>query len=87
MPLTKIDDKGRILLPKQIRDEMNLKPSEELFVIKAGKDSILLRKMNIKHMLKDLIEKAKEIDLDKLEEELEQEGNKIAKKKHPNIFD
>lgn len=86
MPLTKIDDKGRILIPKKIREEMNLKSSEELFVINAGKDAILLKKVDIKHMLKDLIEKAKGLDLEKLEMEIEEEGNRIAKKKYPKIF-
>jgi len=37
MQLTKIDDRGRILLPKEIREELNLKPSEEMFVMSAGK--------------------------------------------------
>ncbi len=86
MPLTKIDDKGRILLPKKIREEMDLKPSEELFVVNAGKDAILLKKVDIRQMLKDLIEKAKGLDLEKLEREIEEEGNRIAKKKYPKIF-
>ena len=41
--------------------------------------------MNIKQMMKDLIEKVKEIDFNKLEKELEEEGNRIAKKKYPEI--
>ena len=30
--LVKIDEKGRILLPKEIRDRMNIKPGEEFLV-------------------------------------------------------
>jgi AbrB family looped-hinge helix DNA binding protein len=86
MPLTKIDERGRILLPKEIREEMNLKPSEEMFVMSAGKDMVLLRKVNVRKMLGDIIEKAKGIDLDKLEKEIEEEGNRIGKKKYPKIF-
>ncbi|NJD78665.1 MAG: AbrB family transcriptional regulator [Candidatus Methanoperedens sp.] len=86
MQLTKIDDRGRILLPKGIRDELNLKPGEELFAMNAGKDTILLRKVNIKKMMGNIIEKIKEIDFEKLELEVEDEGNRIARKKYPKIF-
>jgi len=44
MQLTKIDDRGRILLPKEIREELDLKPSEEMFVMSAGKEIIVLKK-------------------------------------------
>jgi len=86
MPLTKMDERGRILLPKEIREEMNLKPSEEMFIISAGKEMVLLKKVNVKQMLGDMIEKVKDFDLEKLEREIEDEGNKIAKKKYPKIF-
>jgi len=86
MPLTKIDERGRILLPKEIREEMNLKPGEEIFAVNAGRDTILLRKVNIKKILGNIIEKIKEIDIDKLEKEVEDEGNRIARKKYPKVF-
>lgn len=86
MPLTKIDERGRILLPKEIREEMNLKPGEEIFAVNAGRDTILLRKVNIKKMLGNIIEKIKEIDIDRLEKEVEDEGNRIARKKYPKVF-
>jgi AbrB family transcriptional regulator (stage V sporulation protein T) len=86
MPLTKLDERGRILLPKEIREELNLKPSEEMYVMSAGKEMILLKKVNVKKMVEDLIEKVKGFDLETLEREIEEEGSKIAKKKYPKIF-
>ena len=86
MQLTKIDDRGRIILPKEIRDELNLKTGEEMLAINAGKDTILLRKVNIKKMMGNIIEKIKEIDFEKLEKEVEDEGNRISRKKYPKIF-
>jgi len=32
MVVTKVDEKGRILLPKNIRDKMNIKPGEEFLI-------------------------------------------------------
>ncbi|MBU4139617.1 MAG: AbrB/MazE/SpoVT family DNA-binding domain-containing protein [Euryarchaeota archaeon] len=86
MQLTKIDERGRILLPKDIRKELNLKPSEEMFVMNAGKEIIVLKKVNVKKIIEEIIEKVKGFDLETLERELEKEGNKIAKKKYPKIF-
>jgi len=86
MQLTKIDDRGRILLPKDIREELNLKTSEEMFVMSAGKEIIVLKKVNVKKMVEEIIEKVKGFDLETIEREIEKEGNKIAKKKYPKIF-
>jgi AbrB family transcriptional regulator (stage V sporulation protein T) len=86
MQLTKIDDRGRILLPKEIREELNLKPSEEMFVMSAGKEIIVLKKVDVKKIMEDIIEKVKGADLGGLEIKIEEEGNKIANKKYPKIF-
>ncbi|MCZ7358029.1 MAG: AbrB/MazE/SpoVT family DNA-binding domain-containing protein [Candidatus Methanoperedens sp.] len=84
--MTKMDERGRVLLPKEIREEMNLKPSEELLIINAGKEMILLKKVNVKQMLGDIIDRVKGLDLEKLERQIEDEGNKITKKKYPKVF-
>jgi AbrB family looped-hinge helix DNA binding protein len=86
MQLTKIDDRGRILLPKEIREELNLKPSEEMFVMSAGKEIILLKKVDVKKIMEDIIRKVNGVNLGGLERKIEEEGNKIAKKKYPKIF-
>jgi len=86
MQLTKIDDRGRILLPKEIREELDLKPSEQMFVMSAGKEIIVLKKIDVKKIMQDIIEKVKGVDLGALEIKIEEEGNKIAKKKYPKIF-
>jgi len=87
MQLTKIDDRGRILLPKEIREELNLKPSEEMFIMSAGKEIIVLKKVDVKKIMGDIIEKVTgAANLVDLERKIEEEGNRIAKKKYPKIF-
>lgn len=80
MPLTKVDEKGRILLPKEIREKLNIKPGEEFLVTDIDKDAVILKRVDVKKMLEDLIKKAKSVDLEKLEKEIEREGNRVAKK-------
>ncbi|RLI84218.1 MAG: AbrB family transcriptional regulator, partial [Archaeoglobales archaeon] len=75
MPVTKVDEKGRILLPKEIRNRMNIKPGEEFLITDVDRDAVVLKRIDVKKMLGDLIEKAKSVDLEKLEKEIEEEGN------------
>lgn len=81
MPLTKIDDKGRILLPIDLRRKLNLKEGDEWAIDSLGKDTILLKKINIRAMLEEAIIKAKSIDHDKLEQDIEEESNQLARAK------
>ncbi len=81
MPVTRVDKKGRILLPKEIRDRMNVRPGDEFLITDVGEDAVVLKKIDVKKMLNSLIEKAKSVDLEKLEREIEEEGNRIAREK------
>ncbi len=81
MPVTRVDEKGRILLPKEIRDRMNVRPGDEFLITDVDKDAVVLKRIDVKKILEDLIEKAKSVDLEKLEKEIEEEGNRIARKK------
>ncbi|AGK61171.1 transcriptional regulator, AbrB family [Archaeoglobus sulfaticallidus PM70-1] len=82
MPVAKIDKKGRILLPKEIRDKMNIKPGEEFLVADVDENAVILKRIDVRKMLEDLIEKAKSIDLENLEREIEEEGNRIARRRY-----
>ncbi len=80
MPFTKVDEKGRMILPNEIRRKMGIRPGDEFAVDELGPDTILLKKVDVRAMIKDAIERAKNIDLDRLEAEMEEEGNRVARK-------
>jgi hypothetical protein len=46
-----------------------------------GEDTIIFKKINLRVLLEDAIEKAKSIDLDKLERELDEGSNQLARQK------
>jgi len=77
MPLAKKDDRGRVQLPSNLRQRMKLKIGDEF----VAEDSIILKKINLRVLLEDAIEKAKSIDLDKLEREIEEVSNQLARQK------
>ena len=81
MPLTKVDDKGRVLLPSDLRQRIGLKQGDELLIDEMGVGTVILKKVDVRAMLKDAIMKAKSIDNEKLEREIEEESNKFARDK------
>ena len=67
MPLTKVDDKGRVLLPSDLRQRIGLKQGDELLIDEMGEGTFILKKVDVRAMLRDAIIKAKSIDNEKLE--------------------
>jgi AbrB family looped-hinge helix DNA binding protein len=78
MPFTKVDDKGRVVLPNDLRRRLGINPGDEFAVNELGPDAIVLKKIDLKSLLDEIIEKAKNVDLDKIEEE----ANKLARQKY-----
>jgi AbrB family transcriptional regulator (stage V sporulation protein T) len=81
MPLAKVDDRGRVQLPKGLRNKMKLKEGDEFAADELGEDTIVLKRINLRALLEDAIEKAKLVDLDKLERDIEEESNQLARQK------
>jgi AbrB family looped-hinge helix DNA binding protein len=81
MPLAKIDERGRVQLPSCLRQKMKLKEGDEFVAEDLGEDTIVLKKINLRALLEDAIVKAKSQDLDKLEKEIEEESNQLARQK------
>ncbi|MDD5256921.1 MAG: AbrB/MazE/SpoVT family DNA-binding domain-containing protein [Methanothrix soehngenii] len=81
MPLAKVDDRGRVQLPSNLRHRMKLEEGDEFLAEELGEDTIILKKINLRVLLEDAIEKAKSIDLDQLEREIEEESNQLARQR------
>jgi len=81
MPVTKLDDKGRILLPSDLRQKANLKEGDEFAIDSLGEGTFIVKKIDLRSLLEEAIEKAKGIDHDKVEREIEEESNRLAKKR------
>lgn len=82
MGITKVDEKGRILLPKEIRKKLRIKKGEEFLITELDNETIILKRFDVKSMLQELVKKAEKVNLKKLEKEIEGEGNRIARKKY-----
>ncbi len=76
MPESTVTEKFQITIPKEIREEMELRPGEKVVVEKSGVDSILVRPYRkMQQPLKHLIGKKRyhrRIPIEELEEKIEQ---------------
>jgi AbrB family transcriptional regulator (stage V sporulation protein T) len=82
MSTAKIDEKGRIVLPDDLLARLKMNPGDELVIGQATSDSILLKKKDLRTILEGVIKEAQKVDLDKLEKDVEEEGNRIAREKY-----
>jgi len=78
-----IDKKGRIVIPSRIRKKLNLKNGDSLFILSIKDDIIVLKKIDVEKVLRDIAREvaASKLDLDEMIGEVEEEANKIAKEK------
>ncbi|RLI70556.1 hypothetical protein DRO97_10740 [Archaeoglobales archaeon] len=80
MPITKIDRRGRITIPKEIRRDLDLKEDDELLIFKLSNNILMLRKANLQELINEALEEFKKIK-DKDIRKIEEEVNKLAKEK------
>ncbi len=83
MEVVVIDKKGRIVIPSRIRKKLNLKNGDSLFILSIKDDIIVLKKIDVEKVLKDIAREvtASKLDLDEMIGEVEEEANKVAKEK------
>jgi len=82
MPFTRVDNKGRVVLPNELRRKLDINPGDEFAVEVLAPDSVILKKVDLRSLVEEMIEKAKTVDLEKLEAEIEEEANKLARQKY-----
>ena len=82
MSTAKLDEKCRIVLPADLIARLKMSPGDEFFIDEATSDSILLKKKDLRTILEGVIKEAEKVDLDKLEKDVKEEGNRIAREKY-----
>lgn len=82
MSTAKIDEKCRIVLPTDLIASLKMNPGDEFVIGEATSDSILLKKKDLRTILEGVIKEGLKVDLDKLEKDVEEEGNRIAREKY-----
>ncbi len=83
MSIVVVDNRGRIVIPSRIRKKLGLKRGDVLLVLELENNLVVLRKIDVENLVKDLAKYLKESDLDfeRIEQQIEEEANRLAEKK------
>ncbi len=85
--VTKIDDVGRVVIPKDIRKKLDLKPDTTLLVADVANDIVVLKKLDVRELAKRLREELKGRDVGAIARRIEKESNEEARKEHQALRD
>lgn len=83
-----VDEKGRVVIPRGVRERLGLSKGSRLLLVELGGDTIVLRKLDVKRVLETIAREVRKkgIDLEKIEREIEEEADKIAAKKIEEVL-
>lgn len=71
-----------MVLPSDIWRKLGINAADEFFVQELESDSLVLKGVNLRALMQDIIEKARNVDMDRLENEIEEEANRLARRKY-----
>ena len=86
MEITSIDKVGRIVLPKETREKLGIDERTRLLVAEVKGDTIILKKIDVKEMAKQLEADLKGVDLTTLFRKVRDETNEKVRRAYPEIF-
>ena len=83
MEIVVIDRKGRIVIPSRVRKKLNLKDGDRLLVLNIKDNILVLKKIDVEKILRDIAREVAKagLDLEELTREVKEEANRIAKEK------
>ena len=78
--ITTIDKAGRVVIPKEIRERMNLKEDSALLVAETKGGVLILKKIDIKEIADRLRVELKGGDVDEIVRRVEEESNERVRR-------
>jgi len=79
------DKSGRIVIPKSLREELNMKENTRFILTKRGKGQLLLQKIDVEEIARRLEEELASKDIDAIVEAIRKEINEKIKVDYPHL--
>jgi AbrB family looped-hinge helix DNA binding protein len=79
--VTRIDKAGRVVIPKEIRDRMDLKEDSALLITETNREVVLLKKLDIEEMARRLRQELAGKDVESIARRVEVESNERINKR------
>ncbi len=83
-----VDERGRVVIPKGVRERLGLSKGSRLLLVEVGGDTIVLRKLDVRRVLEAIAREVRErgIDLEEMGREVEGEANEVAARRIEEIL-
>ena len=83
-----VDGKGRVVIPREVRERLGLSKGSRLLLVELGGDTIVLRKLDVRRILEAIAREVREkgIDLERIERGVEEEADEIAARKIEDVL-
>ncbi len=78
---TKMDKRGRITIPKRLREAHNIDENTEFIIEDIDDDTFILKKIELKELIYQVKKEIKGKDIEKIHEDVEEEADELAKEK------
>jgi len=78
--VTTVDKAGRVVIPKEIRERMDLRADSALLVAETDDDAIILKKLDIKEIADRLRGELKGKNLDEVARKVERDSNERVRR-------
>jgi len=79
-----VDKAGRIVLPKRLRDEMQIHENTRLILTKKG-DKLIMMRLDVDEIAQRLEEELKDVDVEEIAHSIRREINAKIAKEHPEL--
>jgi len=80
-----MDKAGRVVIPKEIREKMNLKEDSTLIVTEAEGDVLILKRLDVEGIAERLRAELKGKDVESIARRVREESNERARKEHRSL--
>jgi len=79
------DKSGRIVIPRSLRKELDIREKTRFILTKRGKGQLLLQKIDVEEIARRLEEELASRDINALVEAIRKEINEKIKVRYPNL--
>jgi len=79
------DKSGRIVIPKRMREELDIREKTRFILTKRGEGQLLLQKIDVEDIARRLEEELSGKDIDAIVEAIRKEINEKVKVRYPDL--
>ena len=83
--IVEVDESGRIVIPKSLRAELDIKGKTRFILTRRGEGQLLLQKIDVEGIARRLEEELAGKDIDAIVEAIRKEINEKIKARYPEI--